>query len=188
MHTLLDRVIRFFRFRPLARHVPQPPGSLLDLGCGPVPWFLVADPRLCAGAVITAIDRRPYRFGPDAGFRFIQQAVVERLPFADASFDCVTMLALIEHLAYPEAVVGEIHRVLKPGGALLLTTPSRMARPVLEFLAFRLHLIDGEEIADHRQYFSRRTLGALLARQGFSVPVLTHFEFGFNVFAKAVKG
>lgn len=187
MHKILDRLIRFWRVRSLLPHLPQPLGRLLDIGCGPVPWFLVADPAMRAGASITAIDRRPYRFGPDAGFQFMGQAIERHLPFPDASFDCVTMLAVVEHLAYPEAVVGEICRVLRPGGTLLITTPSCASKSVLEFLAFRLHLIDEEEIADHQQYFSKRTLEALLLGQGFSVPVLKHFEFGFNIFAKAIR-
>jgi ubiquinone/menaquinone biosynthesis C-methylase UbiE len=43
-----------------------------------------------------------------------------RLPFADASFDCVTCGWVIEHLADPTPGLRELGRVLKPGGSLLL--------------------------------------------------------------------
>ena len=46
------------------------------------------------------------------------------LPFDDESFEVVTMLAVLEHLHHPHAMLQEIARVLKPSGALVLTVPS----------------------------------------------------------------
>lgn len=45
------------------------------------------------------------------------------LPFADAAFDAVICSELLEHVPEPQAVTAEIHRVLKPGGTLLLCVP-----------------------------------------------------------------
>ncbi len=47
-------------------------------------------------------------------------ADMTRMPFADASFDCVTCGWVIEHLPDPKPGLEEISRVLKPGGSLLL--------------------------------------------------------------------
>jgi SAM-dependent methyltransferase len=46
-----------------------------------------------------------------------------RVPFAAESFDGVTIIAVLEHVADPERAVTEIHRVLKPGGVVLAETP-----------------------------------------------------------------
>ena len=46
-----------------------------------------------------------------------------QLPYADAEFDFVTCSEVIEHLENYRALVREAHRVLKPGGLLVLTTP-----------------------------------------------------------------
>jgi len=46
-----------------------------------------------------------------------------RLPFAEARFDCVLLLDVLEHVAAPEAALHEAARVLRPGGQLLLTIP-----------------------------------------------------------------
>ncbi len=48
------------------------------------------------------------------------------LPFRDARFDLVLMLEVIEHLADIPHVLGEIARVLKPGGVAIVTTPNRL--------------------------------------------------------------
>jgi SAM-dependent methyltransferase len=46
-----------------------------------------------------------------------------QLPFEDASFDTVLCTEVLEHLPDPASVLGEIARVLKPGGRLLATVP-----------------------------------------------------------------
>lgn len=48
---------------------------------------------------------------------------VERLPFADNTFDAIVMLEVIEHTGSDVAAIAEIRRVLKPGGTLVLSTP-----------------------------------------------------------------
>jgi len=48
-----------------------------------------------------------------------------RLPFANASFDAVVCLEAIEHLERPEALLGEISRVLAGDGVAILSTPDR---------------------------------------------------------------
>ena len=49
----------------------------------------------------------------------------ERLPFADATFDCAVASEVIEHLPEPERVPDEMWRVVRPGGRVLISTPYR---------------------------------------------------------------
>ena len=51
------------------------------------------------------------------------QADAGRLPFQDGDVDAIVMLDVLEHLADPAAVLAEIHRVLRPGGYLVLSVP-----------------------------------------------------------------
>lgn len=53
----------------------------------------------------------------------LQQSGAEKLPFADASFDLVTAFDVLEHVPELKAGVNELHRVLKPGGYLMVTVP-----------------------------------------------------------------
>ncbi len=50
------------------------------------------------------------------------------LPFENNTFDVVVSFQVIEHIDDDQAFVGEIHRVLKPGGRLILTTPNKATR------------------------------------------------------------
>lgn len=76
-----------------------------------------------------------------------------KLPMKDQKVDCVFMLAVLEHLPINTFLVDEAVRVLKKGGYFILTTPTPMAKPVLEFLAYRLHLISEESIREHQHYY-----------------------------------
>ena len=51
----------------------------------------------------------------------------QQLPLRDAQFDLVICTQMLEYIAQPSLVINEIHRVLKPGGALLLSVPSACA-------------------------------------------------------------
>ena len=48
---------------------------------------------------------------------------IARLPFADHTFDAVLCSEVLEHVPAPIAVLGELARVLRPGGTLLVTAP-----------------------------------------------------------------
>ena len=107
------------------------------------------------------------------------------LPLPDGSVDVVSCLAVIEHVEHPDLLAAEAHRILKPGGVLVVTTPSSQAKPILELLSVRLRLIDPAEILDHKRYYRPDTLRAELTRAGFVDIDVTRFELGLNLAAVA---
>ena len=78
------------------------------------------------------------------------------LPFQKNEFDCVLMAEVIEHLRSPYAVVKDIHRVIKPDGHLILSTPN-----ILNLKSRMRFLIEGgyeyfrEPPLDHVAYNAR---------------------------------
>jgi SAM-dependent methyltransferase len=50
-------------------------------------------------------------------------ADLERLPLADGAFDATVNIVTLEHVRRPQQVLGELARVLRPGGRLLLVAP-----------------------------------------------------------------
>lgn len=115
----------------VAGQLPLKPGdSILDVGCGPG-WFWAAGVKelpanlaltlcdLSAGMVQEAVERcRPLPFASVDS----RQADACALPFEDASFDAVIAMHMLYHLPDPSRAIAEIHRVLKPGGFLAVTT------------------------------------------------------------------
>lgn len=51
---------------------------------------------------------------------------LNRMPFPDAAFDALVSLQVIEHLSHPGGFLTECHRVLRPGGLVVLATPNRL--------------------------------------------------------------
>jgi 2-polyprenyl-6-hydroxyphenyl methylase/3-demethylubiquinone-9 3-methyltransferase len=89
-------------------------------------------------------------------------------PLADASFDLVWAGETIEHVADTVGWLSEVHRVLRTGGRLLLSTPAhgrlRMLALAVSGMRFDRHF---DPRADHLRFYSRRTLARLLADLGF---------------------
>lgn len=103
---------------------PAPGGRLIDLGSGD--GFVTGELTFAAGAALgVAVDlgfpeplshhRRPVSR--------VAAVVPGPLPFRSHAFDVVVSLECIEHLLDPDALLEEALRLLKPGGALILSTP-----------------------------------------------------------------
>jgi 2-polyprenyl-6-hydroxyphenyl methylase/3-demethylubiquinone-9 3-methyltransferase len=99
---------------------------VLDAGCG---GGLVARELAAAGAEVVGVDRSLGSLGVArraVGTRFRPaQGRLERLPFADGSFDAVVAADVLEHLPDLPAAVTELARVLAPGGSLVFDTVNR---------------------------------------------------------------
>lgn len=67
-----------------------------------------------------------------------------QLPYPDSSFDLVTCVETIEHLENFRALFREMHRILKPGGVAIITTPNILnLRSRLRFLSFGFYNMFG---------------------------------------------
>ncbi|HEY7057252.1 MAG TPA: methyltransferase domain-containing protein [Vicinamibacterales bacterium] len=89
-------------------------GRMLDVGCGTQQYrrFIRC--------------RRYYGIEWDLGKRPPVVADVGRIPFRDHAFDSALCTEVLEHLPEPGRCLQEIHRVVKPGGAVLFTVPMTM--------------------------------------------------------------
>lgn len=90
-------------------------GRVIDLGCGIMPYAELLPPAVTAyhGLDITVRDSRPTLIGDIQSLGML----------ADASFDSVVCLEVLEHVPDPAHAVGEIARVLADGGVLVLSAP-----------------------------------------------------------------
>ncbi|HET6454723.1 MAG TPA: class I SAM-dependent methyltransferase [Armatimonadota bacterium] len=149
------------------------PGVLLDLGCSTGDWasYWAGQGWKCLAVDINtdAVEAARAK-GIDARVCDLNS---ERLPFEDNSVDLVFAGELIEHLLDTDGFLREVHRVLKKGGHLLLTTPN------LSSFQNRLRLLLGfypmwinyrfDEGAGHVRAYTAKVLKSQLAEHSFSV-------------------
>ena len=142
---------------------------VLDVGCGEGRFAIELARR---GFPVVGVDvaeeplRRARAREPALEVRIVPAE--GRWPLADASFDLVWAGETIEHVADTVGWLSEVHRVLRWGGRLLLSTPAhgrlRMLALALWGTRFDRHF---DPRADHLRFYSRRSLARLLADVGF---------------------
>lgn len=182
--TILDNFISYLRYKPIFKNIPKELDSLLDIGSGKNPWFLKLKKL---PSKIYAIDRFDNIENKSLPINYLKLEIKDKIPFNDNYFDLITMLAVLEHLEQEKEILTDIFRILKPGGYFLITVPTKYAKPVLEFLAFKIHLINEDSIREHKRYYTKNYLLNLIQNLGFKINRIYYFEFGFNLFVLAQK-
>lgn len=115
------RGMRAIYSRLLRRHVHAKTVCVLDIGCGSGGNF----PVLAPYGWVVGLDLAPVALGlwPERPAGLVQADAVT-LPFENASFDVVTLLALVEHVEDDIGVLGEAARVCVPEGLVMVNVPA----------------------------------------------------------------
>jgi ubiquinone/menaquinone biosynthesis C-methylase UbiE len=175
-YTRIDHFIARMRFRAAYPQI-RAGSRVLDLGCGLEAAFLdYASDRIATGV---GLDDQ-VEAGVQGRWQRVRADLRSPLPFPDRHFDHVVMLAVLEHLTAPESVLREAHRVLAPGGSLIMTWPSSMVDPILRVLHGVQFVSDEMESDEHQKRIPVATLQQMLQRIGFQKLLHRRFEFGLN--------
>ena len=98
------------------------------------------------------------------------------------TFDVILMLAVIEHIRPFDFrdLLNEFLNVTDDQGVIVATIPTTKSRPVLEFLSYKLGLIDPSQIRDHKVYYDDLWLNEILADTAWKLSFYKTFQFGLN--------
>jgi SAM-dependent methyltransferase len=184
---ILEPLARVVRFREGIQYIDSNKSiRIADLGCGPhapfydflqknninIKEYVGVDPLI----QIKPTDKEG---GDDE--KILKMSVGKKISLKPNTFDYVVGFAFIEHIDYPKKIINEAIRILKPGGKLILTTPTPRAKKLLEFLAYKLKLLSRREIEEHKHYFTKVEISKLINKNKYNVN-MEHklFEFGLN--------
>jgi ubiquinone/menaquinone biosynthesis C-methylase UbiE len=154
--------------------------EILDVGCGTGAILK----RLGNPAKNVGIDLAPeaITFCRQRGLNNVRQGDICALPFADASFDAVICSSVLYHqwVSDVQGAIREMHRVLRPGGVLLINVP---AFPLL-------HSAHDDAVMTARR-FRKAEIRQLLLKQNFKIRQLTYWTtllFPLAVAARTLGG
>jgi len=177
----IDR--KFGRICELVR-AQLPCEAFLDAGCGDGRYLAALAPELPprrAGFDLAERILATARARVEADFR---QGNLEAIPFADGEFDLVLCSQVIEHVLDPDGGLAELHRVLRPGGTLVVSTDNERnyvtrvlnAPRTASVRMLRLRGVRGR-IESPATPYTRARFRELLERGGFAVESLETFRF-----------
>ena len=95
-----------------------------------------------------------------------------KLPFADNSFDCIVTSEVLEHIHSDVAAIGELTRILKPGGTLGVTVPSWWPEKINWMLSDEYYA--PKSVGGHVRIYSATELKAKLRTAGLHVESQHH--------------
>ncbi|HEX7553916.1 MAG TPA: methyltransferase domain-containing protein [Geothrix sp.] len=141
----------------------RPSGTLLEVGCG-------SGARLAALArdgwqvVGQDVDARSAEYAQSRHGVAVRVGDLRNLELGTASFDCILMNNVLEHLHDPVGVLQECLRILKPGGRLVAVTPNPRSLGARTFGAHWLAL----DAPRHIHLFHPGTLARVARMAGFT--------------------
>ncbi len=160
------------RRRALLLGEARPGERVLDLGCGSGRFAAALVDHGCAVVAADVAERalaRARAAAPGADLRLMEPDGA--IPAGHGEFDLVWCSEVLEHVPDAGALLGEVRRVLRPSGRLLLTTPAhgRLRRVLLAALRFDAHF---DPLGQHVRFFSPASLGEALAVAGLRVAAI----------------
>ena len=186
----LEKRLAEVRFNKIAGKLKsvKPLDEIIDLGAGFNGLMLTKILKLFPGIKnAMGVDLSVAGNAVNSKIKLIAVDLNRALPMPSNSFDAVISTAVIEHLSNSRFTVNEIYRILKIGGNFLLTTPSRRAKKILEFLSLNLGWLDKTEIIDHEHYFTPTELKNMLSGAGFKNIEIKTFQLGCNILISCKK-
>ena len=192
-----------YRFQKIIKYVVDLKiQNLLDVGCGD--GYLLGRIARESSAKLSGVDA----YESNSGFAGTYKSadITSGIPYENDEFDGVIFGEVIEHVPDPDYLISEIHRVLKPGGYLIISTPNMVgwANRILVPLGiqplftetstksnmgrrFRV-LGQGAKVQGHLKIFTHRSLKEILVAGNFEV-IAKHgvpffFPFPLNLLDK----
>jgi len=179
---LLEPILRKIRFRKTIKDIKVRNITIADIGCGSnIAFYSFLKSNRFKVKKYVGIDPLINSHLKNKGdIYLIRKSFVRSLPLKSASVHYSVAHAVLEHVNHPQKMLSEMIRITKPGGKVIITTPTTLAKSILEFLSQKLHLVSSREIKEHKNYFNKKTLISILENKKNIKISHNYFELGMN--------
>jgi|ETN02SMinimDraft_4_1059925.scaffolds.fasta_scaffold77749_2 2-polyprenyl-3-methyl-5-hydroxy-6-metoxy-1,4-benzoquinol methylase len=176
----LDKLIAKLRQREMKKNISLKNKNILDFGCGSNFKKLISVYKDCQS--ITAIDRTGsdfkiknfYFYNYQDDLNILEKKIMRQ------KFDVVILGAVIEHLDKPELVLNILKKRLSDDGIIFLTAPSWASKPILEFLGYKLNIINADLVREHKRYYDLDEYKKLSKLIKMDIKKFYFFQLGLN--------
>lgn len=157
-------------------HIPRRGGTMLDLGGGVGATALAAKALGLVGRVgvidmVTPLDELDFSYRGDLN----QLDFLERVGSEQGPFGTILCLDILEHLVDPWAVIGQLHKMLEPGGVIVASIPNvrhiSVIKPLMLNSAWDLQ---DEGVLDrtHLRFFTKSSAVKLMVQSGLQLELV----------------
>jgi len=169
-----DYLIQAWRMRVARKWIPA--GSrILDVGCYQGEFLNYLGDKIAPSVGIDPLHKPDHAPTRHQFFPWLFEA---GLALPNQSFDALVLLATIEHMQDKATVAREAHRLLHPGGRVVITVPGLLVDKILSILLF-LGLVDGMSLEEHHGFIPAELPG-IFKQAGFKLIVHKKFQLGLN--------
>lgn len=182
-YSILDRFTAYLRDKEVQKNNNFKNISILDFGCGSNFEEIKKKYKLCSKVVL--IDRWGEDFS-DKNIKFFNyhdDFNIINQNLKDEKFDIIILAAVIEHLDKPEDIINFLKKYLDTNGYFLLTAPSKNSKWILEFMAYKLKIINADLVKEHKRYYNKNEYQILSKLTNLKLEKFYFFEFGLNSLA-----
>lgn len=147
-------------------------GKLLDYGCGSGGFLMRMQAR---GWDVTGMDmsEKTVEICRAQGIEAYAGTAMDEV-FGEENFDAVTLWQVLEHVPSPSVTLKQIHKVLKPSGVLVIGVPNIGSWLAERYKEYWFPL----ELPRHLTHFDKKTIKAILERNGFTVEKIKANRYG----------
>jgi len=151
---------------------------VLDVGCGR--GLLLQEFRRRGWEVQgTELSASSARYPREALNLPVEVGSLETIGFPAKHFDAITLWHVLEHVADPRALIGELHRILKPGGVLLIGVPNFGGAEARFFRDKWFHL----DVPRHVTHLTKTMLQQALSENGFQARGWSGIALEYDAFS-----
>jgi len=178
--AFLSKFISEWRYSLLSPYIN---GDIIDIGCGRAQILTKYQSKIktyCGvDSKINSIRLISQQF-PNAVF--MEKDLDHELLDIDSYFDVVLMLAVIEHLWNQEFLFYQIVKLLKPGGKIIITTPSPFGNDFIYPLGVKIGVFSKNAMNNHIVIYNRRRFQTLSKKYDMKMKVYKRFQLFCNQF------